>query len=410
MDPSTPSQLDQPGMRGSIGSALLQNVRINRFTVGDQEFELPDKYIFERDLGKGAYGFVCCCRVQESGEQVAVKKVKILDEITEARRVFREIKILRNLSHVNVLAISEIFAPMCYEDFTAVFIVTDFYPADLSQIIRSPQQLTDVHVQTFMYQLLRGLKYIHSANVLHRDLKPNNILVNRDCDLAICDFGLARMTNESDMDKEMTQYVVTRWYRAPELIMLAKDYTSAIDIWSAGCIMAELLSRRPLFPGADYVKQLEYIINYLGTPTKEDLEATSGNERASKYAASLGNGQNNAIPHYFQHCNPMAVDLLCKMLTFNPKNRITAVDALEHPYLSEVRDRGNEPVASSPLNVQEFEEVEKSDISYEQVKRMIWEEVQRFHDQQRRQSQEAAAMQAFKVQQMIAGEETMSVD
>ena len=103
-------------------------------------------------------------------------------------------------------------------------------------------------VQTFTYQLLRGLKYIHSAHVLHRDLKPNNILVNRDCDLAICDFGLARMANESDADKDMTQYVVTRWYRAPELIMLAKDYTAAIDIWSAGCIMAELLSRRPLFP------------------------------------------------------------------------------------------------------------------------------------------------------------------
>jgi mitogen-activated protein kinase 1/3 len=128
-------------------------------------------------------------KVQESGESVTVQKKTISVEISEARHVFREIKILRNLNHVNVLAISEIFgtqfpcctgtkvqiltqkallAPENYDEFTAVFIVTDFYPADLSQIIRSPQQLTDVHVQTFIYQLLRGLKYIHSAHVLHR--------------------------------------------------------------------------------------------------------------------------------------------------------------------------------------------------------------------------------------------------
>ena len=254
-----------------------------------------------------------------------------------------------------------------------------------------------VAVQTFTYQLLRGLKYIHSAHVLHRDLKPNNILVNRDCDLAICDFGLARMANESDADKDMTQYVVTRWYRAPELIMLAKDYTAAIDIWSAGCIMAELLSRRPLFPGADYVKQLEYIINYLGTPSKEDLEATSGNERASKYAASLGNGKCNNIPTYFAHCNPHAVDLLMKMLTFNPKTRISAADALDHPYLAEVRDRDNEPVAPSPLDTTEFEDVEKADITQEQVKRLIWEEVQQFHAQQRRESQEQHQLEQERV-------------
>eukprot|EP00284_Hemiselmis_tepida_P017914 CAMPEP_0174939276 /NCGR_PEP_ID=MMETSP1355-20121228/66035_1 /TAXON_ID=464990 /ORGANISM="Hemiselmis tepida, Strain CCMP443" /LENGTH=119 /DNA_ID=CAMNT_0016186279 /DNA_START=47 /DNA_END=402 /DNA_ORIENTATION=+ len=118
--------------------------------------------------------------------------------------------------------------------------------------------------------------------------------------------------------------------------------------------MAELLSRRPLFPGADYVKQLEYIINYLGTPCDEDIVAASGNERASKYAASLGNGSTNSLPQYFHSANPQAVDMLVKTLTFNPHKRLSAVEALDHPYLQDVRDRSTEPSAESVLDPAEF--------------------------------------------------------
>lgn len=110
--------------------------------------------------------------------------------------------------------------------------------------------------QYFLYQLLRGLKYIHSANVLHRDLKPSNLLLNSNCDLKICDFGLARTTSETDF---MTEYVVTRWYRAPELLLNCSEYTAAIDIWSVGCILLEIIRREPLFPGKDYVQQLGLI-------------------------------------------------------------------------------------------------------------------------------------------------------
>jgi mitogen-activated protein kinase 1/3 len=115
-------------------------------------------------------------------------------------------------------------------------------------------------VQYFLYQLLRGLKYVHSANVLHRDLKPSNLLLNANCDLKIADFGLARTTSDTNF---MTEYVVTRWYRAPELLLNCSEYTEAIDVWSVGCIFMELLNRKPLFPGKDYVQQLVLITEVL---------------------------------------------------------------------------------------------------------------------------------------------------
>jgi mitogen-activated protein kinase 1/3 len=123
-------------------------------------------------------------------------------------------------------------------------------------LVRCGFDSSTLSLQYFLYQLLRGLKYIHSANVLHRDLKPSNLLLNANCDLKICDFGLARTTSETDF---MTEYVVTRWYRAPELLLNCSEYTAAIDVWSVGCIFMELLNREPLFPGRDYVQQLRLI-------------------------------------------------------------------------------------------------------------------------------------------------------
>lgn len=184
-------------------------------------------------------------------------------------------------SLLQVVIIKDIIRPPKKETFTDVYIVYELMDTDLHQIIRSDQPLTDDHCQVltshnfsllfisyymtwlffcslqyFLYQILRGLKYIHSANVLHRDLKPSNLLLNANCDLKIADFGLARTTSETDL---MTEYVVTRWYRAPELLLNSSEYTSAIDVWSVGCIFAEIMTREPLFPGKDYVHQLKLI-------------------------------------------------------------------------------------------------------------------------------------------------------
>jgi mitogen-activated protein kinase 6 len=193
---------------------------------------------------------------------------------------------------VQVVAIRDIIPPPQREVFNDVYIAYELMDTDLHQIIRSNQALSEEHCQVyifkyatpfklylfitefiksypwnhykpffllqyFLYQILRGLKYIHSANVLHRDLKPSNLLLNANCDLKICDFGLARVTSETDF---MTEYVVTRWYRAPELLLNSSDYTAAIDVWSVGCIFMELMDRKPLFPGRDHVHQLRLLM------------------------------------------------------------------------------------------------------------------------------------------------------
>jgi mitogen-activated protein kinase 7 len=163
--------------------------------------------------------------------------------------------------------------------------------ADMHQIIRSQQPLTDAHFQYFLYQILRGLKYIHSANVLHRDLKPGNLLVNADCELKICDFGLARgFSNAPDHTAFMTEYVATRWYRAPEIMLSFQNYTKAIDIWSVGCIFAEMLGGKVLFPGKDYVHQLNLILNILGTPDEETIRRIGSPRVFFKISLISGSG------------------------------------------------------------------------------------------------------------------------
>jgi serine/threonine protein kinase len=211
--------------------------------------------------------------------------------------------------------------------------VLELMDTDLERIIASNNDLTDHHVQYFIYQVLRGLKYIHSANVIHRDLKPSNLLLNADCDLKICDFGLARGVKD---DVDLTKYVVTRWYRAPELLCSCTDYDEKIDVWSVGCILAELLGRSPLFPGEDYIKQMDLIFGVLGTPNgREDMNFIS-NEKAYAYIKRLKKRPKIPFSEIYPSANPQALDLLEKMLMFNPRKRSTVDEALQHPYLEDL--------------------------------------------------------------------------
>jgi tRNA A-37 threonylcarbamoyl transferase component Bud32 len=236
------------------------------FSAGKHTFTVDTRYSFIRVIGSGAYGVVISAKDIKAESEVAIKMVPraFHDEI-DAKRILREIKLLKHFEHENIVGILDMMPPAVkyVEDFNDVYIVTDLMETDLHRIIYSKQKLSMDHVQYFVYQVLRGLKYIHSCNVLHRDLKPSNLLVNSNCDLKICDFGLARGVVDDSMMEEsnknsmlLTEYVVTRWYRAPEIMLACHEYSKPIDVWSVGCIFAELIHRKPYFPGDDYIDQV----------------------------------------------------------------------------------------------------------------------------------------------------------
>ena len=287
-----------------------------------------------------------------------------------AKRALREIKLLRHFAgHENITSILNMQVAD-FNDFNEIYLVQELMEADLHQIIRSEQPLTEAHYQYFVYQTCRGLKYIHSANVLHRDLKPGNLLVNADCELKICDFGLARGLSDKEDAGFMTEYVATRWYRAPEIMLAYRNYTKAIDMWSVGCILAELLQGKPLFKGRDYVDQLNQILTVLGTPDDETLSRI-GSERAQMYIRSLPKMKKVPWTNIFPKATPVALDLIEKLLTFDPAKRFTVEEALQHPYLEAYHDVEDEPVHSSAFDFA-FEAVDSIDEMKSKRKRHLF--------------------------------------
>jgi serine/threonine protein kinase len=332
--------------RNQISPAIPEkNGLMHSFMVNQCRFLVDVKYSPLKPLGRGAYGVVCSALDKVANRKVAIKKVvNAFDDLIDAKRILREIKMLRHFKHENVIGLRDLIPPPEEEPFNDIYIVLDFMETDLHKIIYSKNELTDEHIQYFLYQILKGMKYIHSANVIHRDLKPSNLLLNSNCDLKICDFGLARGVKEN-VDYELTEYVVTRWYRAPEVMCSCQDYDSKIDVWSIGCILAELHGRKPLFPGDDYIKQMNLIFNVLGTPEPTDMKFIS-NEKALEYIKSLKKKPKIPFNKIYKDANPLALDLMEKMLTFNPQKRISIDEALAHPYLKSLHNPKTEAKCS----------------------------------------------------------------
>jgi mitogen-activated protein kinase 1/3 len=316
--------------------------------AGGTTFLVDDYYEYIKKVGHGAYGVVISALDHRTNTKVAIKKItNAFEDLIDAKRILREIKLLSFFSHENVVALLDILRPAAPTGYNDIYIVTDLMETDLHRVIYSKQELSDEHIQYFMYQLLRGVLYMHSANVIHRDLKPSNLLLNKNCDLKICDLGLAR---GFDKDAEnLTEYVVTRWYRAPEVILSSSEYTKQIDVWSAGCIFAELLGRAPLFPGEDYLDQVQRVIGVLGTPSAEDMHFI-GNQPARRYILKLPKRDRVRWAQLYPKANPIALDLLDKMIVFNPGRRWTVAQCLAHPYFKELHSPEEEPMAPAPFD------------------------------------------------------------
>lgn len=398
-------------------------------------WKVGTRYELIRILGRGSYGEVAQARDIEASKNlkpgdppkyVAIKKIAMaFDQEVDALRFYREIHLLRMLrGHDCIIQLIDMIAPESenIEDFNDIYLVFEYVDTDLYKLIMSPQYLTTAHIKTFLYQILKALKYIHSCSVIHRDLKPANILLNEDCSLKICDFGLARIVDQGNMAKnsddtssssssegvknrpteglkrQLTKHVVTRWYRAPELILI-QPYSSAVDIWSVGCIFAELLSmqegsvpsyedRVPLFPGgscfplsgdkgstahdSERLDQLSVILDVIGTPCEEDIQSIG---KASEYIKSLKKCPSKSLDKIYPAADPAAIDLLKKMLQFNPLKRCTSEEAIGHDFFKGIRQIETELSSQKPLISPAFIEADKvnvDEIKKEALKEILW--------------------------------------
>ncbi|KAJ0246628.1 Mitogen-activated protein kinase 10 [Hirschfeldia incana] len=378
MEPSNEVKTDGGATTGLQRHLPPENIYMNlspdgryiQYNFDGNIFEVTAKYKpLIRRVGRGACGIVCSAMNSETSEKVAIKKITHAcgDQIF-AKRTLREIKLLRHLEHENIVRIKDIVLPPQRYAFEDVYIAYELMDTDLEKLIKSDQELTQYHHQFYMYHLLCGLKYIHSANVLHRDLKPANILLNANCELKICDFGIARVASDA-----MTEYIGARWYRAPEILLDSSAYTSAIDVWSVGCIFLEMMTRTPLFPGRDRIDQLRLILEFIGSPTEDDIGSL--NESGKQYLKMIPWFDRQSFSVKFPDVPFLAVQLLEKMLKFDPRKRISVEDALADPYFKTIRNINNEPVCTKLFDF-DFEE---HPLTLEQIKESIYHEALDFN-------------------------------
>ena len=292
---------------------------------------IAERYEIIKKLGKGAYGVVWKALDTKTNKVIALKKVyDAFQNATDAQRTYREVMYLQQLNgHENIVRLLSILRANNNKD---LYLVFEIMETDLHIVIRA-KILKDIHKKFIIYQLFKALKYLHSADLVHRDLKPSNMLINSDCVMKLADFGLARSV-AFDHEGEppiVSDYIATRWYRAPEIVLGSKCYTKAVDMWSAGCILAEILLEKVLFSGKSSLNQMELIIKLLGRPNDEELKEMKISH-TNDLISNLNTKKSQSMSNLFKGCDKDAVDLIRKLLIYKPNKRITIEESLKHPF------------------------------------------------------------------------------
>ena len=310
------------------------------------------KFDIIQKLGKGAYGIVWKAIDRKYKQVVALKKVfDAFHNATDAQRTFREVMFLQEINgHENIVRLLNIIKAENNKD---IYLVFDFMETDLHAVIRA-NILEEIHKQYIIYQLLKALKYIHSGDLIHRDLKPSNILLNSECHAKVADFGLARSVaadnNDDGSNPVLTEYVATRWYRAPEILLGSTKYTKAVDMWSVGCILGELIIGKAIFPGTSTLNQIERVLELTGKPKPEDIESIES-QLAWNIIGSINITKKKTYHSFFPKASEVAIDLLKRLLSFNPNNRLTAEESLKHKYVEQFSSPEEEIVCDSIIKI-----------------------------------------------------------
>nr|AID23644.1 glycogen synthase kinase-3beta [Hofstenia miamia] len=295
-------------------------------------------------VGNGSFGVVYHARLLDSNEDVAIKKV-----LQDKRFKNRELQIMRQLDHYNVIKLLYFFYSSGEKkDEVYLNLVCEYVPENLYRVARqyskSKQTIPLFNIKLYMYQLFRSLHYIHCLQICHRDIKPQNLLLNPETGvLKLCDFGSAKRLQAGEPN---VSYICSRYYRAPELIFGATDYTCSIDIWSAGCVMAELLLGQPIFPGDSGVDQLVEIIKVLGTPTREQIREMNPNYTEFKFPQIKAHPWDKV---FRSRTPPEAIQLVTKLLEYTPQERSKPIQACAHVFFDELRENGAKLPSGRPL-------------------------------------------------------------
>ncbi|KAL5555056.1 hypothetical protein UlMin_037292 [Ulmus minor] len=289
-----------------------------------------DQYEKVEKIGEGTYGVVYKARDRLSNETIALKKIRLEQEDEGVpSTAIREISLLKEMQHGNIVKLQDVV-----HSEKRLYLVFEYLDLDLKKHMdSSPEFAKDPHqIKMFLYQILRGIAYCHSHRVLHRDLKPQNLLIDRRTNaLKLADFGLARAFGIPV--RTFTHEVVTLWYRAPEILLGSRHYSTPVDVWSVGCIFAEMVNQRPLFPGDSEIDELFKIFRILGTPNEDTWPGVTS---LPDFKSAFPKWPSKDLAAVVPNLPSAGVDLLCRMLCLDPSKRITARSALEHEYFKDI--------------------------------------------------------------------------